>query len=158
MLLLAGCRLGHSAQFHQDFLLAENQVLLVMNFDVVAGVFAKQDPVAHLYVERDTTALFHLAGPYRDYFTFLGLFFSAIGDNDPALRGFFLFQPAHKDAVMQRSDIHIHFFDLRSIHCKTRTSNFLGLPANTRDEKASDSSLVLLRGLSFLFLDAPLLF
>src|SRR5207237_544022 len=71
MLLLAGCRLGHSAQFHQDFLLAENQVLLVMNFDVVAGVFAKQDPVAHLYVERDTTALFHLAGPYRDYFTFI---------------------------------------------------------------------------------------
>src|SRR5438094_5847895 len=157
MLLLAGGRLGHSAQFHQDFLLAEDQILLVVDLDVVAGVFAKQDPVAHLYVQRDAMALFHLAGSDGHYFALLRLFFSRIGDNDPAFRGFFLFQPAYQDAVMQRSDIHSHVFDLRSIHCKTRTSNFLGLPANTRDEKASDSSLVLLRGLSFLFLDAPLL-
>src|SRR5690349_24343147 len=32
------------------------------------------------------------------------------------------------------------------------------LPANATDEKSSDSSLVLLRGLSFLFLDDSLLF
>ena len=100
MLLLAGCRLGHSAEFHQDFLLAEDQILLVINFDVIAGVLAKQDPVAHLYVERDTTAFFHLAGSDGHYFAFLGLFFSGIGDNDPALRGFFFFQPAYQNAVM----------------------------------------------------------
>src|SRR5690242_13267068 len=127
MLLLAGRRLGHSAQFHQDFLLAEDQILLVVDPDVVAGVFAKQDPVAHLYVQRDTTALFHLAGSDGHYFALLRLFFSRIGDNDPALRGFFLFQPAYKHAVMQRSYTCRHFFDLRSIHSKTRTNNFLWL-------------------------------
>src|SRR5437870_12215036 len=126
MLLLAGGRLGHSAQFHQDFLLAEDQILLVVDLDVVAGVLAKQDPVAHLYVQRDAMALFHLAGSDGHYFALLRLFFSRIGDNDPAFRGFFLFQPAYEDAVMQRSDIHSHSFDLRSIHSKTRTTNFCG--------------------------------
>src|SRR5438874_1039655 len=83
MLLLAGCRLGHSAQFHQDFLLAEDQILLVVDLDVVAGIFAEQDPVTHLYVERDAMALFHLAGSDGHYFALLRLFFSRIGDDDP---------------------------------------------------------------------------
>ena len=100
MLLLAGCRLGHSAQFHQDFFLAEDQILLVVDVDVIAGVFAKQDPIAHLYVERDTMALFHLASSDGHYFPLLRLFLSRIGDDDPALRGFFLFQPAYQNAVM----------------------------------------------------------
>src|SRR5207302_281134 len=100
MLLLAGCRLGHSAQFHQDFLLAEDQILLVVDLDVVAGIFAEQDPVTHLYVERDAMALFHLAGSDGHYFALLRLFFSRIGDDDPALCGFFLFQPAYEDTVM----------------------------------------------------------
>ncbi len=29
-------------------------------------------------------------------------FYGGIGDNDPALRGFFLFQPAYEDAVLAR--------------------------------------------------------
>src|SRR5271157_1803244 len=53
-------------------------------------------------------ALFYLASPNGDYFALVRLFFSRIGDNDPALRGFLLFQPAYEDAVMQRSDIHSH--------------------------------------------------
>ena len=60
----------------------------------------------------------HLAGTDGDYFALVRLFFSRIGDDDPALRGFFLFQPAYEDAVMQRSDIHSHFFDLHLIHFK----------------------------------------
>jgi hypothetical protein len=114
-LFLAGCRLGHPANLRQDFLLAEDQILLVINLDVIAGVFAEQDPVAHLHIERDPSALFDLAGSDGYHFALLGLFFSRIGDNDPALRSFFLFQSAYENAVMQRSDIHSHFFNLRLI-------------------------------------------
>src|SRR5438132_13129754 len=60
-LFLAGCRFGHSAESRQDFLFAEDQVFLVVDFDVASGVFAEQDPVANLHVEPDTAALFHLA-------------------------------------------------------------------------------------------------
>src|SRR5207245_10677787 len=93
--------------------------LMVVALDVGACVCAKRDPVADVYVLRDVLALFHLAGSDGHYVALLMLFFSRIGDNDPAFRGFFLFQPAYKDAVMQRSDIHSHFFDLRSIRYKT---------------------------------------
>jgi hypothetical protein len=80
-----------------------SNTLLVIDLDVVAGVFAKQDPVTHLHVERDTMALFNLAGPDGYYFALLRLFFGRIGDDDPALPGFFLFQPAYEDTVMQGS-------------------------------------------------------
>src|SRR6266446_1548653 len=100
MLLLAGCRLGHSAQFHQDFLLAEDQILLVVDLDVVAGVLAEQDPVTHLYVERDTMALYNLAGSGSYNLALMRLFFGRVRDDDAAFRGFFLFQPAYKHAVM----------------------------------------------------------
>jgi hypothetical protein len=54
-------------------------------------------------------AFFHLAGTDGDYFALVGLLFSRIGDNDSALRGFFLFQSAYQDTVMQGSYIHGHF-------------------------------------------------
>src|SRR6266478_6119081 len=92
--------LRDSANLHQDFLLAEDQILLVVDVDVVAGVFAEQDPVTHFHVERDTMALLHLARSDGYYFALLRFFFSSIGDDDPALRGFLLFQPPHKHAVM----------------------------------------------------------
>jgi hypothetical protein len=57
-------------------------------------------------------ALFHLASTDGDYFALEGFFFGRIRDNDPALRGLLLIQPAHEDAVVQRSDLHNHFFDL----------------------------------------------
>src|SRR5438046_1608025 len=99
-LFLAGCRFGHSAESRQDFLFAEDQVFLVVDFDVASGVFAEQDPVAHLHVERDTASLFHLARADGHDFTLLRFFFRRIRDNDPTLGRFFLFQPAHEDAVM----------------------------------------------------------
>src|SRR5438477_7500590 len=100
MLLLAGGRFGHPADFRQDFFLSEDQVLLVVDFDVTSGVFAEQDPVADLHVQRDTASLFHLSRSDGHDFTLLRLFFRRFGDNDPAFRGFFLFQPAYEDAVM----------------------------------------------------------
>src|SRR6266571_6799656 len=66
-------------------------------------------------------AFFNLAGSDGHDFALMSFFFRRIGNNDPALRGFLLFQPAYEDAVMQGSDIHSHFFDLHSIHSKTRT-------------------------------------
>src|SRR2546429_2283246 len=122
MLLLAGGRLGHSAQFHQDFLLAEDQILLVVDLDVVAGVFAKQDPVAHLYVQRDAMALFHLAGSDGHYFALLRLFFSRIGDNDPAFRGFFLFQPAYQDRKSTRLNSS-HGYISYAVFCLKKKNN-----------------------------------
>src|SRR5207302_8763000 len=90
--------------------------LLVIDLDLAAGEFAEQDPVTDPHVERDALALFNLAGPDGHYFALMRFFFRRIGDYDPALRGFFLFQPAYEDAVMQRSNIHSHFlrppFDL----------------------------------------------
>src|SRR5258708_2999717 len=142
----------------KDFLLAEDQVFLVVDLDVVAGVFAEQDPVTHLHVERDTLALFNLAGSDGHYFALLGLLFGRVGDDDPALRSFFLFQPAYEDAVMQRSDIHSHFFNLRSIHSKTRTINSLRLQPNATGQKSSDSSAAPLRGRPFAFYESRLLF
>src|SRR5258708_36851616 len=69
-------------------------------------------------------AFFNLAGSDRCYLAPISFFFLRIGNNEPALRGFFLFSPADEDAVMQGSDIHSHFFDLLSIHSKTRTIPF----------------------------------
>jgi hypothetical protein len=62
-LLPAGCCFRDPAELRQDFLLAEDQVFLVVNPDVVAGVFAEQNPVAHLHVEQDSLTLFDLSSP-----------------------------------------------------------------------------------------------
>jgi len=52
-----------SANFHQDFLLTEDQVLLVVDVDVVARVFAEQDPVTDLHIEWDAMAFSILPAP-----------------------------------------------------------------------------------------------
>src|SRR5438045_7598774 len=100
MLLLAGGRFGHPADFRQYFFFPEDQVLLVVDFDVTSGVFAEEDAITHLHVERHTASLFYLSRSDGHDFTLLRFFFRRIRDNDPALRGFFLFQPAYEDAVM----------------------------------------------------------
>src|SRR5690349_16739626 len=157
MLLLAGCRLGLCAEFHQDLLLTKDQVLLVVYDDVVAGVFAEQDPVTHPYLERDAISLFNLAGPDSYYFALLRLFLGGVGNDDAALRGFFLFQPAYEDTVMQRSDVHGHFFDLRSIDLRKLEQTTLSRWATT-DENPSGSSAAPLQDRRFPFADAQLLF
>jgi hypothetical protein len=105
----AGYRLGHSADFHEDFVFAENQVLLIINGDVVSGVLAEQDAVTDFDVEGDAMALFHFAGANGDNFTLVGFLLGRVGDDDSTLRGFFLFQSANQDTVMQWSNIHGHF-------------------------------------------------
>src|SRR5258707_366830 len=142
MLLPARCRFGDSAAFRQVFLFAEDWILLVVDLNVVAGVFAEQDSVTHLHIKRDTAALFDLAGSDGHYFPLMRLLFGRVRDDDAAFRGFLLFQPAYDDAVVQGSDIHSHFFNLRLIHSKD---------SDTTGEKSSDSSVALLRGHQSLF-------
>jgi hypothetical protein len=54
-------------------------------------------------------ALFHFAGANGDNFTLVGFLLGRVGDDDSTLRGFFLFQSANQDTVMQWSNIHGHF-------------------------------------------------
>jgi hypothetical protein len=105
----AGCRLGHSADFGEDFVFAENQVLLAVNRDVVSGVFAEQNAIADLDVKGAAMALFHFSGANGNDFALMGFLLSRIWDDNSTLRGFFLFQSADQDTVMQWSNIHGHF-------------------------------------------------
>src|SRR5256885_10845664 len=56
-------------------LLTEDQVLLVVDVDVVARVFAEQDPVTDLHIEWDAMAFFNLAGSDGHYFALMRFFF-----------------------------------------------------------------------------------
>src|SRR5258707_13385634 len=74
LLLAAGC-FCRAAELRENFFFAENQQLFIVNGDFCASILAEQNTVARLYVERDTLALFALAGADGDYFAFLLLFF-----------------------------------------------------------------------------------
>ena len=56
------CRaaLASPAELREDLVFAQDQVFLAIKRDVVAAVFAEQDAVAGLYVERDQFSLFRV--------------------------------------------------------------------------------------------------
>src|SRR5712671_6659413 len=74
-LLLAAGSFRSAAELRENFFFAENQQLFIVNGDFRAAVLAEQNAVARLDVERDSLALFALAGADGDYFAFLLLFF-----------------------------------------------------------------------------------
>ena len=75
-------------------------------------IFAEQDAIARLHVQRDTFALVvKFAGAYGDHFPFLRLFLSRIGDDDSALYAFFFFEPPHQHTVVERGDVDSHLCD-----------------------------------------------
>src|SRR5258708_19645894 len=74
-LLLAGCRFGHSAYLGEDFLFAQDQISLIIDGDLVTGVFAEQNPVANRDIERHSLAFLNLASPASYPFALLRLFF-----------------------------------------------------------------------------------
>src|ERR1700722_544378 len=96
-LLLAGCGFGDPADLRQNLVLAENQILLFVDLDVVAGIFGEQNTVARLHVERDSVSFFEVASTYGDHFTFLRLLFGCVGNDDAALRSLFLFQASYQN-------------------------------------------------------------
>src|SRR5215469_6195816 len=99
-LLFAAGRLCGAADLGEDLVLLENQILLVVNFDIVATIFAEQDAIAGFYVERDSFALFPSPRPDSHHFAFLGLLLGRVGDDDASLNGLFLFGPPHEHAIM----------------------------------------------------------
>src|SRR5438445_2847872 len=99
-LLLASCRFRDPTDLRQDFLFSEDQIFLVIDRDVAAGVFAEQNPVARLYVERDSLTLLDLASTNGHHFAFLRLLFGRVRNDDATLRSLLLFQSPYQNAVV----------------------------------------------------------
>src|SRR5713226_1428447 len=91
----------------EDIVLAQDQVLFVLELDLAACILANENPVAGFYVGRHQFAgLGHLALADRDNLALLRLFLGRIGDNDTAL-GLVLFLDAlHQYAITQWPDFH----------------------------------------------------
>src|SRR5919204_269638 len=68
----------------EDVLLAEDQVLLAVELDLRAGVFAEQHPVAGLHVEGQHLPVLPLARADRHHFPLLRLLLGRVGDDDAA--------------------------------------------------------------------------
>src|SRR5208282_115778 len=99
-LLLAAGSLRCVADLGEDLVFLQDHVLLVVNRDVVAAVFAEQDSVPGFHVERNQLALFPASISHGDDFAFLRFFFGRVGNDDAALHGFFLFEPPDQHAVV----------------------------------------------------------
>src|SRR5260370_12662366 len=91
----------------EDIVLAQDQMLFVLELDLAACILAKENPVAGFYVGRHQfTDLGHLALADRDNLALLRLFLGRIGDDDAAL-GLVLFLDAlHQYAITQWPDFH----------------------------------------------------
>src|SRR3954462_11441780 len=93
----------------EDVVLAHDQVGLTVHLDLGAAVFGDKDLVALLHGELDLLAVIvHFAGAERYDAALLRLFLGGIGDDDPALFGFFLFDRLHKHAISEGSYINCH--------------------------------------------------
>src|SRR5713101_2269768 len=91
----------------EHILLAQDQVLLVVQLDLGARVLAEEDLVAGLHVPGDLLALVvHLPVPNRDHLALLALFLGGVRDDDAALLDLFLVLPLDEDAVVQRTNLH----------------------------------------------------
>src|ERR1017187_9004311 len=91
----------------QHFVLAEDQMLFVIDLDLGAGVLADEDPVALLDVQRELLAiLVDLALADGDDLGLHGLLFGGVGDDDPPLFVLGRLHPLHEDPVIQRSNLH----------------------------------------------------
>ena len=91
----------------ENVLLAEDQVLLVIQRHLGARVLAEKDLVARLHVEGYLLAVIvDLALADGDDLALLGLFLRAVRNDDAALPGLLLLLPLDEDAVVQRTNLH----------------------------------------------------
>src|SRR5205809_3631994 len=91
----------------QDFVLAEDEVLLAVDLDVRAGVLAEEDLVTGLDVEGNLgSVLEDLAVADGDDLALLGLLLGGVGDDDPALDRFLLFDALDDQAVVKWTNFH----------------------------------------------------
>src|SRR6476659_2783911 len=85
----------------ENLVLAHDQKLFAVDLDFRTAVFAKEYAVAFLHIERLARSIF-LIFPFAgcDYFTLLGFFFRAVGDDDAAADLFAFVNALHDHAVM----------------------------------------------------------
>src|SRR5436853_6421989 len=99
--LLPG-RFRRAAQLRQNFFFAKDEIFLVLDLDFRTTVFAEEDAIAGLDVQRDQFALLALASSHGADFALHGLFFCGIRDYDATLDAFFFLNALHDDTVVQR--------------------------------------------------------
>src|SRR5713226_1931201 len=86
----------------EDFLFPKNEVLLVVDLDLGAGILADENPVALLHIERKLLAVFvDLAFAHGHHLRLHRLFLGRVGDDDSAFLGFLGFQSLDENAVVK---------------------------------------------------------
>src|SRR3990172_2528926 len=99
-----GPRLADDAE---HILFTHDQVLLVLDLHLGAGVLAEQDPVAGLDIQGDLLAVVvHLAVPDGDHLALLGLLLGRVGDDYSPLLHLTLLDALDKDAIVQWTNLH----------------------------------------------------
>src|SRR5579862_2716369 len=101
-------RLFRSAFEHaQYFVLAHDHILCAVDLNVGTGVFAEQNAITGLNVERnDLTLVVALAVAYSNDFAFLRLFLGGIGNVKTANLVYIGIDPFDHDPVVKRSNVH----------------------------------------------------
>src|SRR5207249_5380334 len=100
-----GCGWSSLLEDGEDVFLAQDQVVLAVDLDLVAGVLAEQDAVALLDVEGDALAVVvDLAGADRLDRRALRLFLRRVRDDDPADLLLALFLALDEDPIVQRTN------------------------------------------------------
>src|SRR3974377_1103376 len=93
----------------EDFFFPHDDEVFAVDLDFRPGILAEQDAVARLHIQGESFALVvGLATADGDYFAFLRLVLSAVGDDDPTPGGFGLFYTTYNNAVMQGRQLGCH--------------------------------------------------
>src|SRR5579863_3879240 len=95
-------RLAQLLQDAEDLVFLQNQQLVAVNFDLGAGVLAKEDAVAGFHFERDALAgvqEFAIADSLDH--GLLRLLLRAVGNDDPSAALLAFFHPFYENSIMQ---------------------------------------------------------
>src|SRR6476661_5740227 len=91
----------------QHFVLAHDEVLFTIDFDVLTRILAEQDHIARLDIERDAhAALSERAVAGGDHRASLRLLLRGVGNNDSAALLLTFFVATDDDSIVERPDIH----------------------------------------------------
>src|SRR5882724_1080860 len=117
----------------EDVVLAHDQVRLVVDLDFGAAVFRNENLVSFLHGEIDFLAVIvDFTGAKSDDFALLRFFLFGIGNNDPALFHFLLFNRMHQHPIAERFHIdccHRFYFP---------PSDFFGYASDRLSQTAAD--------------------
>jgi hypothetical protein len=93
----------------ENLVLAHDEVLFTVDFDLLTTVLTEEDAITSFNVESlagSVFLVFSLAG--GNYFAFLGFFLGSIGDNNASSDLLTLLNSAHNDAVVKGSNVRSH--------------------------------------------------